>query len=66
MSDGTHWAVQAKCYDPNYSIKKSDIDSFLSESSRSEIDGRIIISSTEKLAIGARTVINAQEKSVSF
>ena len=32
--DGGLWAVQAKHYDPAYAIKKADLDSFLSESSR--------------------------------
>ncbi|MED5580098.1 MAG: hypothetical protein VX794_08730, partial [Nitrospinota bacterium] len=31
------WAVQAKCYGPQYYIKKSDIDTFLSESGRKVI-----------------------------
>ena len=25
---GEIWAVQAKCYDPNYAITKKDVDSF--------------------------------------
>ena len=32
--DGRLWAIQAKAYDPSYAIKKADVDSFLSESSR--------------------------------
>lgn len=32
FKDGSHWAVQAKCYQSNHSLKKADIDSFLSES----------------------------------
>jgi hypothetical protein len=34
--DGRLWAVQTKHYDPSYAIKKADLDSFLSESSRRE------------------------------
>ena len=30
------WAVQAKCYSPEYEITKSDVDKFLSESNRKE------------------------------
>ena len=33
---GGLWAIQAKHYDPAYAIKKADLDSFLSESSRKE------------------------------
>jgi predicted helicase len=32
--DGGLWAVQAKAYNPRYRIKKSDVDTFLSESAR--------------------------------
>jgi predicted helicase len=32
--DGDLWAIQAKAYDERYPIKKADVDSFLSESSR--------------------------------
>ena len=39
--DGGLWAVQAKHYDPAYAIKKADIDSFLSESSRPGFSYRI-------------------------
>jgi Restriction endonuclease len=38
--DGHLWAVQAKHYDPAYSIRKADVDSFLSESSRLEFTYR--------------------------
>jgi hypothetical protein len=31
-------AVQAKCYSPNYEITKSDVDKFLSESNRKQIE----------------------------
>ncbi len=34
----TLWAVQAKAYNSKYSVTKSDVDSFLSESSRSDFD----------------------------
>jgi len=34
---GDLWAIQAKAYDPAYAIKKADVDSFLSESSRPEL-----------------------------
>jgi len=62
FKDGTHWAVQAKCYHPDYALKKADIDSFLSESNRQEISGRILIATTNKLGAGAKQVIQAQEK----
>jgi predicted helicase len=62
FKDGTHWAMQAKCYHPDYALKKADIDSFLSESNRVEISGRILIATTNNLGAGAEQVIKAQEK----
>jgi len=38
--EGELWAVQAKCYGPDYRVTKADVDSFLSESSRTLADGR--------------------------
>ena len=34
MKNGEDWAVQAKCYNESYPVKKADMDSFLSESNR--------------------------------
>ena len=62
FKDGTLWAVQAKCYHADYALKKADIDSFLSESNRQQIAGRILIATTNQLGNGAAQVINAQEK----
>ena len=62
FKDGTLWAVQAKCYHADYAVKKADIDSFLSESNRQQIAGRILIASTNQLGSGAAQVIKAQEK----
>jgi len=62
--NGDIWAVQAKCYDTNNTISKADIDTFLSESNRKEIDKRLLIASTDKLSKNARQVCLAQEKPV--
>ena len=58
------WAVQAKCYSPNYEITKSDVDKFLSESNRKEINHRLLIATTDRIGTNARQVLDAQEKSV--
>jgi predicted helicase len=58
------WAVQAKCYSPNYEITKSDVDKFLSESNRTEINHRLLIATTDRIGANARQVLDAQEKSV--
>jgi len=62
--NGNTWAVQSKCISPNNDIKKSEIDSFLSESSDSKIDGRLLIASTDGIGKNAQQVINRQEKQV--
>lgn len=62
--NGQTWAVQAKNYSPAYAITKSDVDTFLSESSRSEIDHRLLIGTTDRIAANAKRVCDAQEKPV--
>jgi superfamily II DNA or RNA helicase len=64
--EGGLWAVQAKHYDPAYSIKKADLDSFLSESSRPEFSFRLLIATTDHLGPTARRTLDAQEKPVAW
>jgi predicted helicase len=61
---GGLWAVQAKHYDAAYAIKKADLDSFLSESSRPEFTYRLLIASTDHLGATARRTLDGQEKPV--
>ena len=63
-NNGATWAVQAKCYSPNYEITKSDVDKFLSESTRKEINHRLLIATTDRIGANARQVLDGQEKSV--
>lgn len=58
------WAVQAKCYAPEYEITKADVDKFLSESNRRQIDHRLLIATTDRLGANAREVLDGQEKPV--
>jgi superfamily II DNA or RNA helicase len=62
--NGQTWAVQAKCYSPTYEITKSDVDRFLSESNRREIDHRLLIATTDRFGANARQVCDAQEKPI--
>ena len=48
--DGRTWAVQAKCYDERYSVRKSDVDSFLAASGCAEFEHRLLISTSDRLA----------------
>jgi predicted helicase len=47
-------------------VTKAGIDSFLSESNRSEFAERVLIATTAAISPGARLVIDAQEKPVSL
>ena len=64
--DGGLWAVQAKAYDPSYAIKKADVDSFLSESSRLQFSFRLLIATTDHLGPTARRTLEAQREPVSY
>jgi hypothetical protein len=49
---------------PNYEITKSDVEKFLSESNRREINHRLLIATTDRIGANARQVLDGQEKSV--
>jgi superfamily II DNA or RNA helicase len=63
--NGEVWAVQSKFYSSDNYVKKSDIDSFLSESSRKEIQHRLLLSTTDKIGTRAKKTIRDQEKPVT-
>ena len=62
--NGECWAVQAKCYSPDYDITKHDIDKFLSESNRPLIKHRLLIATTDRIGGNAKQVCDGQEKPV--
>jgi superfamily II DNA or RNA helicase len=64
--DGKLWAIQAKAVASEHSITKSDVNSFLSETNRRQIDYRLLIATTDELGDNARRTIDQQEKRVSF
>ena len=57
---GRLWAIQAKAYDPAYSVTKADVDSFLSESSRPEFAFRLLIATTDRIGKTAERTLQAQ------
>jgi len=63
--EGQLWAIQAKCYDPESQVPTSEIDSFISASSRPEFDHRLLIS-TGQLSKNAEYKLTHQEKSTAF
>ena len=56
-NEGKNWAIQAKCYDPENSVSKREIDSFLSESTNKHIDHRLLIATTDRVGSNAQGVI---------
>jgi predicted helicase len=58
------WAIQSKCYATRNSVTKHDVDAFLSETSRPEIDVRLLIQTTDRMATNAERVIRAQDKPI--
>ncbi|MEQ1915524.1 MAG: DEAD/DEAH box helicase family protein, partial [Gallionella sp.] len=62
--NGDTWAVQAKCYSPDYDITKHDVDKFLSESNRPLIQHRLLIATTDGIGSNAKQVCDAQDKPV--
>jgi superfamily II DNA or RNA helicase len=64
--EGRLWAVQAKAYDPAYTVTKRDLDTFLSESSRPQFGFRLLMATTDLLAPNARRVVEGSEKPVGL
>jgi len=63
--EGKLWAIQAKCYDPESQVPTSEVDSFISASSRPEFDHRLLIT-TGRLSKNAEYKLTHQEKSTAF
>ena len=64
--EGRLWAIQAKAYSHSHSITKRDVDTFLSESSRSTFSFRVLIATTDLIGATAMRTVRAQEKPVSL
>ena len=64
--DGLIWAVQAKCYDEKYSTTKKDVDSFLADSGRKQVNKRLWVQTTNKMASNAKTALQGQDKPVTI
>ncbi len=58
--DGGLWAIQAKAYDESYWLRKQDIDSFLTESSRPGFTYRLVIATTDRVGPTARRTMQGQ------
>ena len=60
--NGDVWAVQAKCYSPENTITKTDVDKFLNESDRRGINKRLLIATTNKIHSNAKQVCDSKEE----
>ena len=61
---GYLWAIQAKAYNPDHSVTKHDMDSFLSASSTAEFSFRLLIATTDRIGANATRTVKDQEKPV--
>lgn len=59
---GRYWAIQTKAYDPDSSLKKSDVNSFISASSTPLFAGRILVTTTKTLGPNLKATLASQEK----
>jgi superfamily II DNA or RNA helicase len=60
MTDGTLCAVQAKCFDENRDIPKSELDSFISAASQRTFQHRLLVSTTDGLSANAKRMLADQ------
>ncbi len=51
--NGERWAVQAKCFSPENYLNKDELNSFIAESSDDRFQGKLLISSTNKIGPNA-------------
>ena len=65
VDDVSFTAIQCKCYAPEHTVAKADIDSFLSASGTVEFSKRIIVSTTEKWSGNAEDTLRAQQAPVA-
>lgn len=64
-NDGLIWAVQAKCYSEHRTTTKGDLNSFLADTGRKEVDKRLWMQTTNKMEAKALKTIKGQDKPVT-
>ena len=62
--EGLIWAVQAKCYAEVRRTTKSDLNSFLADTGRKEVDKRLWLQTTNKMEAKAQKTLKGQDKPV--
>ena len=63
--EGLIWAVQAKCYSEHRATTKSDMNSFLADTGRKEVDRRLWLQTTNKMEAKADKTLKGQDKPVT-
>ena len=64
-NEGLIWAVQAKCYSEHRTTNKRDLNSFLADTGRKEVDKRLWIQTTNKLEARTEKTIKGQDEPVT-
>lgn len=58
--DDEVWAVQAKCYSPEYTISREDVNKFIAESDGTRFSKRLLIGTTDKIGRNAEPLLKRQ------
>src|SRR5690349_7469154 len=61
---GEYHAIQAKCYAPDYCVRKADIDSFFTASGQKPFTQRIIVTTTNDWSENAENALSNQQPPV--
>ena len=61
-NEGLVWAVQAKCYGEHRTTTKGDMNSFLADTGRKEVDRRLWLQTTNKMEAKADKTLKGQDK----
>ena len=64
QQDGAHTAVQCKFFDPDHSVQKKDVDSFLAASGAAEFERRLYVTTAEHFSKQVQQTFANQDKEV--
>jgi superfamily II DNA or RNA helicase len=65
-NEGLIWAVQAKCFGEHRTTTKGDMNSFLADTGRKEVDRRLWMQTTNKMEAKAEKTLKGQDKPVTI
>ena len=65
-NEGLIWAVQAKCFGEHRTTTKGDMNSFLADTGRKEVDRRLWMQTTNKMEAKAEKTFKGQDKPVTI